>query len=121
MTTNSVCALLPARYAPNVMKTSVNSDTWIKVGSNMPSTASDEPFAAMMAVTATATTVNTALCAAVVVVNSAQATNAIQMTKPNQDALSISAASTATPASPNATLRCGRKYLRSCSQEISVK
>src|ERR1700684_3018872 len=117
----SACALLPERYAPKVMNTSVNSDTWIKVGSNMPSTASDDPFAAMTAVTPSATMVKTALCAAAVVVNSAQITNAIQMTNPNHAALSISAATTATPASPNATLRWGRKYLRSCSQEISVK
>src|ERR1700682_3775648 len=103
------------------MNTSVNSDTWTKVGSNMPSTASDDPFMAMTAVTPSATMVKMALCAAVVVVNSAQVTNAIQMTKPNQDALSISAPTAATPASPNATLRWGRKYLRSCSHEISVK
>src|ERR1700722_14267509 len=103
------------------MNTSVNSETWIKVGSNMPSTASDDPFTAMMAVTPSTMMVKIALCAAVVVVSSAQATNAIQITKPNHAALSINAATTATPASPNATLRWGRKYLRSCSQEISVK
>src|ERR1700722_13594526 len=103
------------------MNTSEHSDTWIRVGSNMPSTASDGSFTAIIAVTPSATMVKTALCAAVVVVNNAQATNAIQMTKPNHAALSISAATTATPASPNATLRWGKKYLRSCSQEISVK
>src|SRR5579864_7634233 len=105
MITKNACALLPERYAPNVMNTSVNSDTWIKVGSNIPSTASDDPFAAMTAVTPTAMAVRMALCAAVVAVNSAQATNAIQMTKPNHAALSISAATTATTTSPSGILR----------------
>src|ERR1700752_2625407 len=103
------------------MNTRVNSDTWINVGSNMPSTPSDDPFTAMTAVTASATMVKIALCAAVVVVKSAQVTNAIQITKPNQDALPISAGAAATQTSPNATLRWGRKCLRSCSREISVK
>src|ERR1700731_3121709 len=103
------------------MNTTVNSDTWIRVGSNMPSTASDDSLVAMAIVTPSAMTVRTALCAAVVAVNSAQTTNAIQMMKPNQDALSISAAITATITSPSGMLRWGRKYFRSCSQEISVK
>src|SRR5271170_2882821 len=105
------------------MNTSVNSDTWIKVGSNMPSTANDDPLVAMMAVKTSAMAVKTALCAAVVAVNSTQATNAIQMTKPNQDALSISTALTATMTSPSGMMRLGsgRKYFRSCSHEISVK
>src|SRR5882757_2657693 len=104
------------------MNTSVNSDTWIRVGSNMPMTASDDPFMAITAVSQIAAIMTAVPCKALVVAaSSAQITNAAQMTKPNHDALSTNAAMTAMTASAIGTLRWGRKYLRSCSQEISVK
>jgi hypothetical protein len=102
------------------MNTSVNSETWISVGNRMPSTAIDSLFASMAAVGASATVKTSMLCRAVVVVNSTQITNAPHITAPNHEALSISAATMARIARPTAILRCGRKYLRSCSQEISV-
>ena len=104
------------------MKISVNSDTCIKVGSNIPSTASDDPFIARMAVSQAATITSAVPCRAVVApASSAHTTNAIHITNPNHDALSISAAMTATIASAIGTLLWGKKYLRSCSHEISVK
>src|ERR1700730_6939821 len=105
------------------MKTSVNSDTWIRVGSSMPITASDDPFMAITAVSQIATIMTAVPCKALVVAaSSAQITNAAHITKPNHDALSTSAAMTAMTAmtaSAIGTLRWGRKYLRSCSHEIS--
>src|ERR1043165_10032850 len=103
------------------MNTRVNNDTWASVGTSTPTIARDTPCCAKAAVTQTAATTNSTPCMAVVVAaTSAQSTKALHITKPNQDAFSISAAITATAASANAILRWGRKYLRSCSQEISV-
>src|SRR6202048_2565459 len=104
------------------MKTSVNSETWIRVGSSMPITASDDPFMAITAVSQIATIMTAVPCKALVVAaSSAQITNAAHITKPNHEELSTSAAMTAMTASAIGTLRWGRKYLRSCSHEISVK
>ena len=102
------------------MNTSVKSETWIRVGSRMPSAASEAPFASMNAVSAIAPMNNTVACRAVAATSSAHTTNAVHITKPNHMALSMLAAITATAARPSAMPRRGRKYLRSCSQEISV-
>jgi hypothetical protein len=103
------------------MNTSVNSETWISVGSRIPSTASAGAWVYMIAVNPSAPITRIAPCAALVVAAiSAQVTNAPHISKPNHDPLSISAATIATAARMSATPRCGRKYFRSCSQEISV-
>ena len=101
------------------MNTSVNSETWIRVGSRMPSTPS-EPLVSMNAVSATAAMNSTIACRTVVATIRAHATNATHITRPNHVALSMIAATSAIAARPSAMLRWGRKYLRSCSQEISV-
>src|SRR5262245_55857722 len=102
------------------MKTTVNSDTWIRLGSRTPMTASDGAFEYMIAVSPAAPINSTTPCAAVVVaLSSAQTTNALHSMKPYHDPLSTNAAATATTANAAAMLRWGRKYLRSCSQEIS--
>ena len=79
------------------------------------------PAIAIQAVKPSAAMNSTMPCSAVVVAaSSTQTTNAAHITKPNQAALSISAAAIATSARAIAMPRCGRKYLRSCSQDISV-
>ena len=102
------------------MNTSVNSETWIRVGSRMPSTPS-EPLVSMNAVSTIAPMNSTMACSAVVVATiKAHATNARHITRPNHVALSMIAATNAIAARPSAMPRWGRKYLRSCSQDISV-
>src|ERR1700689_4697124 len=103
------------------MKTSVNSDTCTKVGSRMPTTPSHGALRYMTKVRAAAPTNNNITCTPFFAVTiSAQTTNVLQMIKPNHDALSMNATKIATAASASATARCGTKYLRSWSQEISV-
>src|ERR1700680_1939299 len=114
-------AALPDRIAPMLMKTRVNTDTWITVGSNIPMTASAGQREYITAVRPTATISSTILCPALgAAVNAAQAISTPQTTKPNQDALSIQTAPIAISTKATATFRSRRKYLRSCSQEISV-
>ena len=104
------------------MKTSVNSDTWIKVGSRIPRTANDEPLLYIRTDRPIAAMNRKVPSPALLVPASiAQTTNAAHITKPNQLALSIRTAPTATATSTRATARWGRKNLRSCNQEISVK
>ena len=70
------------------MNTSVNSETWIRVGSRMPSTPS-EPLASMNAVSAIAAMNSTIACRTVAATIKAHATNATHITRPNHVALSM--------------------------------
>jgi hypothetical protein len=56
----------------------------------------------------------------VAAVNAPRATNALHITRPNHEALSIHTALIASNTKTTATLLSRRKYLRSCSREISV-
>ena len=86
------------------MKTSVNSDTWIKVGSRMPTTPSHGALRYMTKVRAAAPANSNITCTPLLAVTiSAQTTSVLQMMKPNHDALSMNATRIATAASVSAT------------------
>ena len=86
------------------MKTSVNSDTWINVGSRMPITPSHGVLRYMTKVRAAAPANSNITCTLLFAITiSAQTTKALQIMKPNHDALSMNATRIATAASVSAT------------------
>src|ERR1700733_10821314 len=97
---SNACTRLFERQAPSVMNTSVNSDTWTSVGIKMPITANDDPLETMIAASAIAIMNNSVPSAAEVVAASmAQTISVLHIARPNHEALSISAATTAIAAS----------------------
>ena len=86
------------------MKISVNSETWIKVGSRMPITPSHGALRYIIKVSAAAPASSNITCTPLLAITiSAQTTSVLQMMKPDHDALSMNAIRIATAASASAT------------------
>ena len=94
------------------MNTSVNSETWIRVGNSTPTTASEAPcIASMRGQPDRGDDQQDRLQGVVVATISAHSTNAPHITKPNHDAFSISAATMAIAASAERNAALGQEIL----------
>ena len=103
------------------MNTRVNRQTWTSVGNSAATTANGVCSTVSSTVRATPTPPIASRAALVSAASTAQTRNAAQITTPYQNGLARNIIPSASSARARPRPRCGRKYLRSCSQEISVR